>query len=149
MTQDQIDPAEALALAKGTRERMAARAYIPAWCAPIYGLLCGILVAGGGTVQPFGILMVAMSILGLGFLYRSWSDRAGLSVNGYRAGRTRLIAIGLAICLCVLMLAGLALNRLSGLVWAPFACGAVAAVVSYVASAAWDRAWKAQLEQGR
>jgi hypothetical protein len=146
---DELDPAEALALAQGTRERMAARAYIPAWYGPIYGLLCGVLVAGGGTAPPFGLLMVAVSIAALGLLYRTWSNRAGLSVNGYRPGRTRAIAIGLAVCLVMLMLAGLVLNRQWSLTWAPFAFGAVASVIAYVASAAWDRAWKAQLEQAR
>lgn len=146
---DELDPAEALALAQGARERMAAHAYIPSWYAPIYGLLCGILVAGGGTARPFGLGMVILSVVGLGILYRTWSNRAGLSVNGYRRGRTRLIAIALAICFVVLMLGGLVLNREWGLAWAPFACGAIAAVVAWVGSAAWDRAWKAQLEQAR
>jgi hypothetical protein len=146
---EELDPAEALALAHGARERMAARAYTPAWYAPIYGMLCGVLVAGAGIVPPFGILLMVASIIGLGILYRTWSNRAGLSVNGYRPGRTRIIAIGLAVALCLLMLGGLVLNLHWGVRWAPLACGAVAAIAAYIASAAWDRAWKAQLEQAQ
>jgi hypothetical protein len=144
MTQDQIDPTEALAMARQARARIAARADIPGWYAPLYGLLCGGIVAGGGLGQPAGIVMVGVCIALLGALYRIWSDKAGISVSGYHPGRTRTIAIGLAVLLVILMLAGLALRREAELAWAPFAAGAIAAVIAWLGSMAWDRAWKAQ-----
>jgi len=140
-----LDPEDALAVVQSARERIAARNPSPAWYAPIYGLLCGVLVAGGGSPQPFGMLAVGASILGLALLYRSWSDKAGISLNGYRAGWTRVIAILLACWLTLLMLGGLALRIELGLGWAPVACGAITAPIAGWASALWDRAWRAQV----
>lgn len=144
--ENQLDPTDALALAKGARERVAMRASAsPVWYAPLYGLLCGALVMGGGLERPVGIAIVLVSIVGLGLLYRIWTNISGLSVNGYRSGRTRTIAILLGAALVLLMLAGLIARTRLGLGWAPVAAGAVAAVVAAFASHAWDRAWLAEL----
>lgn len=145
---EELDPGAALALAERTRERMAARAATPAWYAPLYGVGCGLLVAGGGLPQPWGMLLVVVGLLLVMLLYLRWTQSSGLSVNGYRAGTTRVIAIGLVIALMALLLAGLALREQLGLVWAPVACGIVAALVAAFASAAWDKAWQAQIRRG-
>jgi hypothetical protein len=145
---EELDPRAALALAERTREKMAARAGTPTWYAPLYGLGCGLLVAGGGLPQPWGLLLIAAGILGVALLYMRWTHSSGLSVNGYRAGATRVIAIGLSIALAALMLAGLALRETMGLVWAPILCGIVAAFVAAFASAAWDRAWREDIRRG-
>ena len=47
-----------------------------------------------------------------------------------------------------LLLAGLVLRTELGLAWAPVVCGIVGAVVAGVASAAWDKAWQAQIRRG-
>lgn len=143
---DELDPAEALALARSARERVKARAAAaPGWYAPLYGLMCGVLIAGGGTPQPMGIMMVALGIVSVGLLYAYWQQITGLSVNGYRKGRTRVIAVALAAAMVVLMLGGLALRTELGLEWGPLACGALGAILAGLASAAWDRAWHAQM----
>jgi hypothetical protein len=139
---NELDPREALALAERTRERMAARAATPSWYAPLYGLFCGMLVMGATLPQPAGISIVALAIVMLGLLYQRWTQISGLSVSGYRAGATRVIAIGLGIAMVGLIFAGLALRETMGLEWAPVACGAVGALIAAFASAAWDRAWR-------
>lgn len=151
---EEISTDEALALARAARERVAARAAAaPAWYAPLYGLCCGVLVGGGGLLASDGVLrtvgslLVAMSLLGVAFLYRHWQQVTGLSVNGYRAGTTRWIAVGLAVALVALMLAGMVLVG-RGLVWAPVACGVAAALIAAFGSAAWDRAWQRELASG-
>ena len=145
---EELDPREALALAERTRDRMLERAATPPWYAPLYGLGCGLIVAGGGSPQPWGLLLVTVGILSVALLYWRWTQSSGLSVNGYRAGTTRMIAVGLATALAGLLLAGLVLREMIGLVWAPFLCGAAAALIAAVASAAWDRAWRAQIRRG-
>lgn len=145
---EELDPRAALDLAERTRERMAARAATPAWYAPFYGIGCGLIVAGGGLPQPWGMLVVAAGILSVALLYSRWTQSSGLSVNGYRAGTTRVIAIGLALALVALLLAGLVLRERMGLVWAPVLCGVLAALVAAFASAAWDKAWQAQIRRG-
>ena len=147
MTED-LDPRAALALAERTRERLAARAATPAWYAPLYGLGCGLIVAGAGLPQPWGMLLVTLGVLSVSLLYMRWTQSSGLSVNGYRAGATRVIAVGLAIAMAALMLAGLALRTQLGSIWAPVLCGVLGAFVAAFASAAWDKAWQAQIRRG-
>jgi hypothetical protein len=145
---EELDPRAALALAERTRENMAARAATPGWYAPLYGLGSGLLVAGGGLPQPWGILLAAAGILLVALIYARWTQSSGLSVNGYRAGATRVIAVALVIALVGLMLFGLLLRERIGLVWAPVACGVLGALIAAFASAAWDKAWQAQIRRG-
>ena len=145
---EELDPRAALAMAERTRERMAQRAATPAYYPPLYGAGCGLIVAGGGSPQPWCGLLVAIGIISVALLYRRWTQSSGLSVNGYRAGATRVIALSLAIALVALMLAGLALRARMGLVWAPIVCGLVGALIAAFASAAWDKAWQAQIRRG-
>jgi hypothetical protein len=145
---EELDPRAALALTERTRARMLERAATPPWYAPLYGLGCGLIVAGGGAPQPWGLLLITLGILGVSLLYRYWTQSSGLSVNGYRAGTTRTITLGLAAALVILLAAGLLLREQLGLSWAPFACGAVAVPVAAFASTAWDRAWRAQIRRG-
>lgn len=145
---EELDPRAALALAERTREQMAQRAATPAWYAPLYGVGCGVMVAGGGLPQPGGGILVGLGTIFIALLYVRWTQRSGLAVNGYRAGATRVIAVGLAAALLALLLAGLALREAMGLVWAPVLCGVVAALVAAFASAAWDKAWQAQIRRG-
>lgn len=145
---NELDPTEALALARGARERVAARAAAsPGWYAPLYGLCCGGLVAGGGLAQPLGILLVGASLLAVALLYQRWQQLTGLGVHGYRKGRTRTIAVALVVVLIVLMVAGLVLRERFALGWAPLAAGAVAAILAAWGSHSWDRAWRVQMTE--
>lgn len=143
--EDQMDPAEALALAQGARERVAARAKSSGWYAPPYGLCCGMIVAGGGMEPPWGTLVIGVGTLAVALLYAYWRRKTGISVYGFRKGRTRTIALILAAALLGLVFAGLGLRLGLGLAWGPYVCGAAAAVIGALASAAWDRAWRAEL----
>ena len=145
---EELDPPAALALAERTRERMAGRAATPFWYAPLYGIGCGLIVAGGGLPQPWGMLLVGIGILSVALLYMRWTQSSGLSVNGYRAGVTRVIAVALAFALIALLLAGFVLRERTGLVWAPIFCGILGAFIAAFASAAWDKAWQAQIRRG-
>ena len=145
---EELDPRAARALHQNTPQIRPARAATPPWYPPLYGLGCRLLVAGGGLPQPWGILLVAAGILLVALLYARWTQSSGLSVNGYRAGATRVIAIGLVVALLALLFAGLALREQMGLVWAPIVCGVVGALVAAFASAAWDKAWQAQIRRG-
>jgi hypothetical protein len=127
---------------------MPARAGTPVWYAPLYGLMCGLLVMGAGLPPPAGIAMVALAIVSLGLLYQRWTQLSGLSVNGYRPGATRTIAVGLTVALLALTLAGLAFRREMGVAWAPVFCGIAAAFIAAFASAAWDRAWRDEIRRG-
>lgn len=146
--ENQFDPAEALATAQGARERLAARAKTPAWYGIIYGFVCGAIVAGGALPRPLGSLFSVLGITGAIVLYTSWQKATGLSVNGFRAGQTRIIAIILGILLVALIVGGLILRTRYGLEWAPWAAGAIAIPASMLLSMAWDRAWRREILGG-
>ncbi|MBX3562384.1 MAG: hypothetical protein KF780_11295 [Sphingomonas sp.] len=149
MQQDDTDPATALSLANTARKRIAARADVPNWYGWCYGIFCGLLVTGGGLGNALGMSMVAVGISGLVVIYRTWVDRTGIEVNGYRAGRTRTIATLLAIVLVALMLGGMGARLLLELPWAPYATGIIGAICAIIGGYAWDRAWKAELRSAR
>jgi hypothetical protein len=89
--------------------------------------------------------MVGVGAMSVALLYAKWQRQSGLSVHGLRKGRTRTIAILLGVALVALMLGGLALRMRLGLGWGPIACGALTVPIAAFASAAWDRAWRAEL----
>ena len=146
--ENRFDPAAALASAKDARERLAERARTPAWYGIIYGFGCGAIVAGGGLPLPLGSMFTVLGLTGVVVLYTSWQKLTGLSVNGFRAGQTRVIAILLAIVLVGLLLGGRVLRTAYGLEWGPWAAGAIPIPASMLLSMAWDRAWRREILGG-
>ncbi len=92
------------------RERVAARATRAPGYAPAFGLGSGALVASAGLPQPWMGAGTAISLAGVVLLYSYWQNVTGLSVNGYRKGRARTIAIALAVSLVTLMITGVVLR---------------------------------------
>ena len=145
---DDFEPRDALAIAQAARERLADRAKVPAWYGIIYGLCCGAIVAAMGMDPPWSLLLLGIGLIALALLYRTWQQLTGLSVNGYRKGRTRTIALLLAVGLAGLGLAGLFLRKGYHIEWAPFAAGGAAVPVAILLSMAWDRAWRREILAG-
>ncbi len=144
MEQD-FSPDEALALTRRTRARMVERAASPVWYAPGYGLGCGGIIASlalrgwQATVATFG------SIFFLVLLYLVWRRRSGLSVSGYRRGRTLPVTIALLAAYVVALAVALIWRDRPGYDWVPLAAGAVLAMIAAAASLAWDHAWRADI----
>lgn len=143
-----FDPSEALKIADATRERLAARAGTPPWYAPLYGLGVGGMVASFALPMPLALVGSTLCLLGITGLYSVWTSRSGLSVNGYRKGRTLPITLGLMAVASLLFAVALLLRDVEGYRWVPLACGAVLAIVATLASRAWDRAWRAEIREG-
>lgn len=142
---DQLDPADAIAIREAARRNMVSRAKTPWWYAPLYGLGCGGMIASIAlplAFIPLGVVACSMLILSG---YMAWSHASGLSVNGYRRGRTLPVTIMLIIAFVLFGGAAAALRFAAGLGWAPLACGIAFAPVAGLASAAWDRAWRADI----
>jgi len=146
---ERLDPAQALAIARDARTRMARHAGTPRWYAPLYGLGSGAMVASLAFRGPAQMGIMVAGLLGISALYAKWSRDSGLSVNGYRRGRTLPITIGLLAAALLAIGIALRVRDIPGYGWAPLACGAVFGVVSALASAAWDRRWIADIEDGR
>lgn len=144
----EIGPEDALALARDARARLAERAGSPPWYAPGYGLSCGGLVASLALPGWYGVFGAACSLLLATALYLVWSRRSGLSVNGYRRGRTLPVTAGLLVAFGIAFAVAFAWRDVPGHGWVPVAAGTVLAVVAAFASRAWDRAWRADMNDG-
>ncbi len=146
MTSDMNHPDDALAQIRSARARIAERARTPWWYPPVYGTGVGGMVASLALPDHLvlGGLATALALL-LG-AYAAWRRTSGLSVTGFRPGATRRIAVTLGVAMVVAFAAAFALRDGATGGWAPIACGAVLGVVAARASAAWDRAWRAELQ---
>ena len=142
---DPFDTTDALAMREAMRRRMAARAATPWWYPPLYGLGCGGMVASIALPTPLIAPGAVACALLLAAGYVVWSRTSGLSVSGYRRGRTLPVTIAVVAAFMLLALAAMLLRFEAGIGWAPLACGAVLAVVAGIGSAAWDRAWRADI----
>lgn len=143
----QLDPNDALAIARDARHRLAARATTPWWYPPLYGLGCGAIVASYALPVPLIAVGVLASLALLLATYVTWQRRSGLSVNGYRRGRT-WITIPLVIVFIAVALLATWLRFEQRIVWAPIVLGGLLAVIAGGASAAWDKAWRADILSG-
>ena len=148
MTDQQLDPAEGLALAQSARTNLAELPLCPKWYAPVFGAGTGGVIASLALDPPWSFVAMWACFLGIAIAYQVWSRRAGLRVNGYRQGRTRTVAVGLALTLWALIALTLWMKLELDWAWAPLAGGLVAAVVASVASRMWDAAWRAQITNG-
>lgn len=140
-----FDPAAALALARSTRAGLADRTLIPAWYAPLYGLGCGTMIAAHALPRPYGWLGFVAALGAILLMYRYWANTAGVSVNGFRAGRTLPLTIVFTVVVFTLGGGAIVARYEHGLVWAPLAAGAIIAVVAAAASHRWDRLWIAEM----
>lgn len=135
----------ALDIANDARRRMAVHARSPTWYAPLYGLGIGGMVASFALPTHLISLGSIACMLGIVALYVKWQNQSGLSVNGYRRGRTLPVTIVFAMCISVIVAAAAILRFRLGISWGPLACGAIAAVIAAFASDRFDRVWRAEM----
>ncbi|NGM49336.1 hypothetical protein G5B46_06935 [Caulobacter sp. 602-2] len=146
-----IDPAEAarmLAKVEAVSTDLARRARAPIWYHPALGLLMGGLVAVQGQSFPVLIGYYLIFLLGLALLVRAYKRHTGMWVSGYRAGRTRWVAVGLAVLTALSLLLSAWLAREHALVAAPFVIGALAAGVVTIGGFVWEAAFRRDLRDG-
>ena len=139
------DTLRMLAEVDAAKADMAQRAKAPTWYHPALGLLIGGLIAVQG--QPIQVMLgvYAAYIAGLVLLMRAYKRHTGLWINGYRAGRTRWVAIGLAGLGMLGALIAIWLVRERGLTQAPLVFGAIVAVIVTVGGFVWEAAYRADL----
>jgi len=126
---------------------LAERARAPVWYHPTLGLLTGGLCAVQAATVPFMFAYYAVFLVGLVLLVRSYVRRNGFWVSGYRAGRTRLVAVGLAVITTGLMLMSAWLFHDRGERLAPFVFGGLVAVAVTIGGFVWEAAFRADLRK--
>lgn len=147
MTQDE-DALRMLAEIRAANTTMAQRAKAPTWYHPVFGLLMGGLVAVQGQPIPLMIAYYVVMVIGLALLVRAYRRHTGMWVNGYRAGRTRWVAVGLAAITTVANLISVWLVRERGETLAPLVFGGLVAVIVTIGGFVWQAAFRADLRAG-
>lgn len=147
MTRDE-DALRMLAEVEAANSDMAERAKAPTWYHPVFGLLMGGLVAVQGQAVPAKLSYYVIFLIAIALLARAYKRHTGMWINGYRAGRTRWVAVGLAALSTLSMLIAVWLQRERGLTAAPLVFGALIAVIVTIGGFVWEAAFRADLRDG-
>lgn len=142
------DALRMLAEVRAANADLAERAKAPTWYHPALGLLIGGMVAVQGLPIVGKIAAYLVFAAGLFLLICAYKRYTGLWINGYRAGRTRWVAVGLATITTLCMLMAVWLERDRGLTYAPFAFGAIVAVLVTIGGFVWEAAYRRDLRDG-
>jgi uncharacterized membrane protein len=132
--------------AKRQAEAQLARACnCPPWRHAVFGLLFGALIAG--PAFPFAIWMAILVLIlcCTALIIRSDRKRLGMFINGYRRGKTRVVAIGTLIAELALYFVSVvrALDQQDHVT--PLLLGIVAIAVGIIGSLLWQRVFVREL----
>ena len=149
MVIDQNEAAAALASMRAVKERMAKG---PRWGWKYHFLFGGLM----GTLMAVQALPIVWRFVGLAFclmaivLIKKWGrDASGRFINGFRRGRTRVVAVGL---LCLWMPLYIFCSWLSfdrHIATAPLYGGLIMFPIGVLADWLWVKAYDADLAEGK
>lgn len=145
--QDQsFSAAEALAAAEASRAKMASVADCPPSRHWAFALLFGGVVAVQAASMPWNLVGDGLIVAAVAITVAMDRARKGVFVNGYRAGKTRPLTLGLIVFMLAIYAPAYWLRMKHGAIWAPLAGGALVAVVAYFASRRWSQVYRAEME---
>jgi hypothetical protein len=93
-----MDHSEALSALDAKRQaemQMAKAATCPPWRHGLFGLLMGGLVASPAFEFPIRMLILILILCSIPLIVQSDRKRMGMFINGYRRGKTRVVAVGI------------------------------------------------------
>jgi len=142
---DQTEALSALA-AKNVAEAQLARACnCPPWRHAVFGLLMGALVASPAFEIAIRMAILAAILCCIPIIIQSDRKRMGMFINGYRRGKTRVVAIGiLAVELSMYALSAYYGMELHNMV-IPLLLGAAGVLVGIWGSMMWQRVFVREL----
>lgn len=147
MTRDE-DALRMLAEIRAASTTMAERLKAPVWYHPTLGVLTGGLTAVQVAPLPVMYAYYVAFLVGLTLLVRGYMRKTGMWVYGYRAGRTRIVAVSLAAITGLLMLNSAWLFRSQHLTWVPLVTALAVAVVVTIGGFAWEAAFRRDMHDG-
>jgi hypothetical protein len=134
-----LDARSALEAKQYAEAQMARAATCPAWRHALFGLMMGGLVATPAFEMPIRISLLVLLLAMIPIIVHSDRKRMGMFINGYRRGKTRVVAVGLLI----VELSLYAVSVVRGLDHndhvTPLLLGIVGVVVGIVGSMIWQR----------
>lgn len=137
MPQNPGNPDKLLAEIRRSQKAVRGRIAKASWRYDLtYSTIAAVMVGGQVAPTPFNVLASGGGALAFGLLWRSWSEKTGVSITGLSPKRARWVAIGLGAVFAVLMLAAFHAGRRGEPLWAlPLA------IVGFVAALAFSRLW--------
>jgi hypothetical protein len=139
------DPQAALDLISDANRKLVQRAKAPGWYHWVLGLLVGGLCAVQPAGMPWVIAYYAVYLVGLWLIVRGYRRHTGMWIPGYRAGRTRRVAFGLAAIVASSFLAAILFARRTGFHEAYWIAGALQTVVVIIGGYVWQAAFRRDL----
>lgn len=137
----------ALTAIQMSRERLAAAATVPVERHLVFAALLGAMVAAQAAPGLMAAFIEAMLILALG-LVAAWDRRrTGMFVNGYRAGRTLPLTLGVVAFALADVGVCIWLKDAYAVTWAPIAGGLLAAAAAFAASLVWQGVYLRELRE--
>jgi hypothetical protein len=147
MTIESTEAAAALDAMRQSRERLAAAANCPPARHLAFAGILGGLVASQAA-PPFATMAIeAVLLVGVALVVLWDRRRTGMFINGYRAGRTRLVTFGMLGFALVVLALTTWLKIEQHMIWAPVVGGLVVAAAAYYGSAAWQRIYLRELRE--
>ncbi len=143
---DRSEAEGALAKMQESRARLAAAASCPPERHLAFAAIMGTLVASQAAPVAGTFAIEALCFLSIGLVLLWDRRRTGMFISGYRRGRTRPLTFALLAVLLVIGGFGVWLKFAKGFWWAPILAGLAVTVVSFVASRAWQRIYRAELQ---
>ena len=144
-TQAPLDPRLALDEAARAHAALALRARAPGWYHAVLGLMIGALLASMAGPTWLMLATDALFCLGLVLMIAAYRRHTGMWINGYRAGRTRVVAFATAFLAAGIMLACVWAKTERGLWLSPLIGAPVVAALVTAAGYIWERAYRADL----
>ena len=128
-----------------TQRQLAAAATCPPWRHAAFGLLMGALIATPAFATTTRFFVFAAIMVAILFIVRSDRKRMGMFVNGYRRGKTRIVAFAMLT---------IELGLYSFATWraltfgdhvTPFVLAALGIVLGWIGSIIWQRVFVSEL----
>lgn len=92
---DQSEALSALAAKRQAEAQIAKAATCPPWRHALFGLLMGGLIATPAFAFPLRMAILVVILCCIPVIIQSDRKRLGMFINGYRRGKTRIVAIGM------------------------------------------------------
>jgi hypothetical protein len=142
---ENFDPRSALAAKQYAEAQMAKAATCPPWRHAVFGLLMGGLVATPAFEMPIRMGILVLILACIPIIIHSDRKRMGMFINGYRRGKTRMVAIGiLAVELSLYVVSVVrGLDHHDHIT--PLVLGAVGVVIGILGSKLWQRVFVSEM----
>ena len=144
MGEDAGGAAEALEQVRRARTKVAAQADCPPERHLALALVLGAMVAGQAAPEPWPMTILTLALCAVAAI-SAYDRKRGVFVNGYRAGATLPVTLGLLGFSLTGLIAGLVLKDRYGVAWAPLPAGALVAAAGYVGGRLWSHLYRREM----